>query len=253
MLDRFTKQEFTSNGSWTAPAGVTRILIYGMGGGAGGNGGTQGTAGAGGAGGQGGAGVSLLPYVVTVVPNTTYSITIGTGGAGAPGGGNSFRIASAGGNTIFGNSIIEWKGASVHPNLGSTPDAPHSSSFWNVTFSPTTAASNAYTIYPSGGYGNAANQSTIVRGYPGRLGVSANMTASAGATIGGGGGSGQTGEDIGGVGGIGVANAIGGAGGNAPANSGAGGGGGAGGGATSKVGGAGGNGGSGKIIIMWVE
>lgn len=48
---RSTSQRFTSNGTWTAPAGVTKVIVIP----------------------DGGVGTLL-----TVVPNTTYSITAAT-------------------------------------------------------------------------------------------------------------------------------------------------------------------------------
>ena len=81
------KTRYTSNGTWTAPAGVTTIWLSGTGGG--GGGGTPG--GAAGAGGGGGAECDVA-VGLTVVPGTAYAVTIGSGGA----------AANAGSATIFG-------------------------------------------------------------------------------------------------------------------------------------------------------
>jgi len=81
------KTRYTSNGTWTAPAGVTTIWLSGTGGG--GGGGTPG--GAAGAGGGGGAECDVA-VGLTVVPGTAYAVTIGSGGA----------AANAGSATILG-------------------------------------------------------------------------------------------------------------------------------------------------------
>lgn len=72
-------QIFTSSGSWTAPAGVTKVKATVVGGGGGGNGGSAPNPTSGGAG-----GVAIGVY--TVVPGTTYNIVIGSGGTGVSGG-----------------------------------------------------------------------------------------------------------------------------------------------------------------------
>ena len=62
---------FTQNGTWTIPAGVTKIMIEAWGGGGGGA-----------AGGGGGGGTYIRTQVITVSPGN-ITINIGTGGAGA--------------------------------------------------------------------------------------------------------------------------------------------------------------------------
>ena len=92
---RLANAIFTSSGSWTCPAGVTKIKIYGRpgagGGGGGGAGGTGFVGNPGGGGGGGGAGrpggsASIVQAHVDVTPGTTYTITVGTGGLGGTGG-----------------------------------------------------------------------------------------------------------------------------------------------------------------------
>jgi len=72
-------QDFTASGTWTAPSGVTRVVValWGGGGGGGNCGGdifcdTPG---------QGGGGGGYASSVLTVTPGATYTVTIGTGGA----------------------------------------------------------------------------------------------------------------------------------------------------------------------------
>lgn len=82
---------FTSNGSWVCPAGVTRVFVYGCGGGGGGQSGPIGIG--------GGASVPHL-VALTVAPTTSYAITIGGGGTGGTGGAGA--SGSNGGDTSFG-------------------------------------------------------------------------------------------------------------------------------------------------------
>jgi hypothetical protein len=87
-------QVFTSSGSFTVPAGVTRISteIWGGGGGAGG------AANASGAGGGGGGG-GFSEGVFTVMPGQTIAVTVGLGGTGGDGAQNG----TTGGTTSFGS------------------------------------------------------------------------------------------------------------------------------------------------------
>ncbi|EPC3944019.1 TPA: phage tail protein [Escherichia coli] len=89
---------FTSSTLWTAPAGVTEIELDGAG--AGGGGGTGGPAAIGGGG--GGAGETVVGRKITVVPGTTYTITIGLGGDG---GTSVTSNGGDGGTTSFGTLL----------------------------------------------------------------------------------------------------------------------------------------------------
>lgn len=93
-------QLFTSTGTWTAPAGITRIYITAVGGGAGGGGGWANPSGGGGSGG------ALIKFPITVVPSTIYNITIGSGGLG--GSGNA--TGSDGLNTTFSTLATAYGG-----------------------------------------------------------------------------------------------------------------------------------------------
>lgn len=92
---------FTSNGTWTCPAGVKFVTVYGYdgaggGGGGGGGGGAGGThlgppnfsggSGQGGGGGAAGTTRPVTPVPLNVTPNTNYAITVGAGGSGGAGG-----------------------------------------------------------------------------------------------------------------------------------------------------------------------
>ena len=84
---------YTSNDTFTAPAGVTKIYISMIAGGGGGGGGTNSSGGGGG----GGAGGYVIKYPYTVVAGSTYAITIGAAGSG----GAINNDGTDGGNTTF--------------------------------------------------------------------------------------------------------------------------------------------------------
>ncbi len=69
---------FASNGTFTVPAGVTQITVEAWGAGGGGGSGLGSTCWDGGGGGGGGA---YARSVISVVPGTPYSVTVGTGGS----------------------------------------------------------------------------------------------------------------------------------------------------------------------------
>lgn len=130
-------QVFNSAGTFTVPAGVTKIMveIWGAGGGGGGGGG-GGYSNFGGTGG-GGAGGGYVKDILTVVPGQVVTATIGQGGtgggggafcpvncAGAPGsgGGNggtsSFATATAGGGGGGAGGQGGQNGTSGNPGTG---------------------------------------------------------------------------------------------------------------------------------------
>ena len=80
-------REYRASGTWTAPAGVTRVMMEAWG--AGGAGG-PGSPGAQGGGGGGGAG-AYQRAVLTVVPGVTYDLIVGDGGQPDPSGGGDGR------------------------------------------------------------------------------------------------------------------------------------------------------------------
>jgi hypothetical protein len=100
-------QAFTSNGTFTVPVGVTRVIIEAWSGG-GGGGGNCGPNAAGAIGGGGGSGV-YVKKSIAVVEGQTYTITIGQGGAsGWSTAQNVFTqtgSGSSGGSTSFGNLL----------------------------------------------------------------------------------------------------------------------------------------------------
>jgi hypothetical protein len=91
-------QEFTQSGTFTVPAGVTRLLVEMWGAGGGGGGGFVGGEGCSpnpfggcytynipGNQGHGGGGGSYTRTIIAVTPGSTYSVVMGTGGAGGAG------------------------------------------------------------------------------------------------------------------------------------------------------------------------
>lgn len=196
-----TSTTITSTGPWTAPAGVTTVIVKGRAGS--GGGGSGGNGGAGGGGGGGGAVTSTV--ILTVVPTTVYTITIGAAGVGgaginSPGTGNA---GTSGTDTTFG-SLWTFKGASG-------------------------GAAGGNTILGVGGSGRLANggdgspSSGATSAVPGFNSLYANGGAIANGSAGAGGGGGA-GDGIGGAGGAGGASAT--SGGNGTSGGGGGGGGG---------------------------
>ena len=103
---------FTSSSTWTAPTGVTQVRATvigggGAGGGVASNGGADGVGGGGGAGGVGAASV-------TVVPGTTYTVTVGAGGTGVSGGNGG-----SGGTSSIGSLVSATGGSGAIGNVSS--------------------------------------------------------------------------------------------------------------------------------------
>jgi len=165
---------FTASGTWTAPAGVTSAQVILVGGGGGGGGGSQDIAGGGGAGGQ------VIVRNLTVVPGTTYSVTIGAGGQGGQGAINGAADTTntlPGGNgsaTIFGNITIA--------NLLVNPDFDYSIQSWDSAtyYRSATGVSgaSAITVYP-----NAAGLSVGQRVTGTNLGANANIVGISGNVV----------------------------------------------------------------------
>ncbi len=87
---------FPASSTWTCPAGVTSVKVECWGGGGAGGGGTVAATYSGG----GGGGAYNVNNTVAVTPGTVYNITVGTGGVG------TLVSGSAGGNSIFGASLV---------------------------------------------------------------------------------------------------------------------------------------------------
>ncbi|WP_445454062.1 choice-of-anchor D domain-containing protein [Flavobacterium sp. 25HG05S-40] len=97
-------QTYSSNGTFIAPAGVTSIQVEAYGGGGGGaRGGSSNRHGGGG----GGGGGYTLNSSVTVIPGTSYTITIGNGGNGSSSGNGSNGTTTT---ATFGATTINATG-----------------------------------------------------------------------------------------------------------------------------------------------
>lgn len=90
-----TTETFTSSTTWVAPAGVTSVTAEVWGGGGGGGGTiitTRGSVG-------GGGGAYSKKNTITVVPLSSYTVTVGAGGAGG-----TNAVGVTGGDSYFCNS-----------------------------------------------------------------------------------------------------------------------------------------------------
>jgi len=206
-MARLASKQFLTSSSWTAPAGVTFVFLLGSGGGGGGSGGGGNT------GHSEYGGGSIIPILtnVVVVPNTSYTITIGAGGAGGAGTALlSPNLGSAGGDTTFGSLATfngrtalytgarPWPGQ-VGDYFGSSSDLICTSGYFSQVGSPAAAGGSYYggnnglpstlAVGPTGGAGNAS-------------GVGGNGTAAL-ANSGGGGAAGGCSNTLGGNGGAG--------------------------------------------------
>lgn len=92
-------QFFTSNGTFTAPSGVTKVYVTMCS--AGGGGGGAGPAGGDGFSGGGASGTCIINWPSTVTAGNSYNVVVGTGG---PGGIGYTQNGTTGGTTSF-NSI----------------------------------------------------------------------------------------------------------------------------------------------------
>ena len=222
-MSKLASKYFSSSGTWTAPAGVTKVLVLAHGGGAGGNGGRNAT------GDQSLLSASTTPYLVelTVTPNTTYTITIGTGGTGGVARTTSTATAGAGGDTTFG---------ALWTFRGGFPDSGYYGS---------TAGPSGQTIDIGHLSGRSYYEYKLFSGFVN--GLSTLGTSSGSYTGGQAGPPGYYGS-VGGTGGNGNSSGTGGTGGNATGFGAAGGAGGNG-----TTGGAGGSGAPGQMWVMWVE
>lgn len=98
-------QLFTSSGTWTAPANVTKVEVIVIAGGGGYNGYNQSSAGGGG----------FAHAICTVTPGTSYTVTVGSGGTYQ--GGNA--VAGSGGTSSFGSLVSATGGGGGVPTTPS--------------------------------------------------------------------------------------------------------------------------------------
>lgn len=259
---------FTSSGTFTVPAGKTRVAAFLVGGG--GSGGSGGTlalnsfnSSSGGGGGGAGAAVGFQEYEVN--SGTSYTITIGGAGGGATSFGNLIT-ANGGSNAPGGNNENAGSGGNVTSNIPNYINASQTGGSRSGG-----KGGNAYPFACGAGTaGGGGGGSTITMNLTGLGSVDSGFTASGGGGGGGGatagypgcvatgasGGSANGGSGAGGAGGNAIMQSTtnnGGGGASASTNA-FGGGGGGGGGAAGGTGknrnsGGGGNSKSGKVIV----
>jgi hypothetical protein len=177
------EQLFTSSGSWTAPGGVTRANVIVIGGG-GGGGSTQGSGCCFAFGGTGGPG-GVATGIVTVVPGTTYTVTIGAGGTG--GAFNASTNGTSGGTSSFGVLMSATGGGGGGANGGSNGTAGSGSG-------GATRNTNVGVIAPSPFDGPLLNRfGTPLRGYRASGGTAATTWAISSAVAAGAAGNDTTG------------------------------------------------------------
>lgn len=236
-------------GLWTCPAGVLSIDCLLIGAGGGGGGGVSTSNGGGGGGGQ------YIRKFLTVVPGTTYSVSIGTGGYGQSGNNGRNGFTSTFGSLL---TAIGGGGGGYAGTTGSTGASGGGGSGSNASGCGGGGGGGAGGPGGNAVYVGTALTSTATQGGLGTAGSGggfgaavASMSGSGGPGIngfcgGGGAGGGSTtflggiGSAGGGRGGLGVPGTA--------ANSGSGGGGGGGGAGGTNTGG---NGGSGYCQITW--
>jgi hypothetical protein len=261
-------QVFTSSGTWTKPAGCSRVTVLAIGGGGGGGSGRRGAASSTRCGGGGGAGGGRAhDEIAASLLGATETVTVGAGGAGAaaPTSDTSNGSAgSAGGESSFGTHVRATggragNGGATAASIAGGAGVQGGGSGGNGTNGNGSTGEHGTSGAPGGGGGGGvtSGNNDAGGGNGGQSGwLSGGGAGSAGAA---GGGTGTAGTAVtanrpqpGGGGGGGGGNAAGGggAGGNG-ALYGAGGGG-AGAGTNGATGGNGGNGADG-IVVVWSE
>jgi hypothetical protein len=246
-INTATGAKFTTTGAqtWTAPAGVTSVpyLIVAGGGGGAGHGGSSG-------GGGGGAG-GMLTGTATVVPGTTYTITVGAGGAATVSGSNS-TLAGAGFTTLTaigggsGNGGSGGSGGGGLYNSGTIGSGTAGQG--NNGGGGSTSWSSGHTGAGGGGGagGVGASCGGSTNGAAGGAGLASSITGDSVIYAAGGGGASESdSQGAGGSSGIGGTPGATGVKRNGQANTGSGGGGGA------VSPGAAGSGGSGIVILQY--
>jgi hypothetical protein len=202
----------TGSGTWIAPAGVTQVTVYAVGGGGGGGSGSSTVNGSGGGGGESAA------QTVTVVPGTGYPYAVAAGGAGGLGSGGGGHAGSAGGNSTFtasavvtahgggGGACYTGSGAGGAGGTGALTGGHRGGNGGNASpyaggggsSAGTAAGGNGGTGYSAGGVAPAGG------GNGGNGSGTAAVPGQAGAVPGGGGGGSYIGGQAGGAGAAGT-------------------------------------------------
>jgi hypothetical protein len=194
-----TTQTFTTNGTFTVPAGVTSVTVECWGAGGGGGRSTSTNTGRG-----GGGGGAYARSIVTVTPGASYNLFIGQGGTG----GNLSALDNSGMATNFGNGVVVAVGGGGVANNNNTAGAGGLASactFNDVAYSGGNGVngSGGNSGAGGGGAGNNSNGGDGVAQTGGTGGANEGGNGGngrtnagggfAGATFGGGGGGGRRG------------------------------------------------------------
>lgn len=182
---------YASSGTFTAPAGVTRVFVTMVAGGGGGGRDNADDSGGGGGGGW------VLNYPYTVTPGNDYTVTVGAGGTGRTG---SNGAGTAGGASSFDALSVAGGGAGSDIAAGAGGAAVN-----NLNASGSTAGGKVVTFAGGDGGISTATNGGGGGGTPVGVGASGGTTAgnSASANTGGGGQAGRS-NGNGGDGGSGI-------------------------------------------------
>ena len=117
VLGQTSPQTFTSNGTFTVPAGVTSVTVECWG--AGGRGGTRSSNGVGG----GGGGGAYSQSIVSVTPGQAYTVVVGQGSSSTSAGGDSYfinitTVMAKGGSSAADNSATGALGGLASSSVG---------------------------------------------------------------------------------------------------------------------------------------
>ena len=187
-----TIQAFTSSGTFTVPAGVTKVKVTVVGGGGGGRTATNSTSQGG-----GGSGGAAIKVITGLTPGGTVAVTVGTGGAA-----NTNGVTSS-----FGAYCSATGG--VSPGLSSNNPGPGgdggTATGGDINFTGGAGGGGSGVSGTVAGNGGGGGCSIFGGGGLGAVGTNAVNTAGAGAPgTGAGGGGGCGGPGTGGTGGSGI-------------------------------------------------